>query len=77
MPECSAHLPAQMRGRPMSGGIATHGFAEGANLLFDAATIFAAPQMSLDLLAVNQVELAIDIGVEKLGHLVVIDIHFE
>jgi len=52
-----------------------HGFAQGANLFFNTATIFAAAQVSLDSWLVTK-SARRRIRVKKFGDLVVIDIHF-
>ena len=50
-------------------------WCKAANLLFDDTAILAREKVLLDLLSVFQIEFAINVGVEKLGHLVVIDTH--
>src|SRR5438067_11111440 len=58
-PQSCAHISAQMRGSPVSGGVARQSAAQRTNLFLDATAIFAASQMLLDLLPADQIELAI------------------
>src|SRR5437016_12488325 len=73
--QSSAHIFAQARRSAVGGSVACERVTQRTNLFFDATAIFAAAQMLLDLLPAYQIKLVIDVGVKKLLHPVVIDIH--